>query len=49
MGVNFISITSIENTCNFYVKSDNVDIMLGIDTSDIINELIKSFLSNYQK
>ena len=42
-------ITDKEKTCTFHVKSDNADIRLGNDTYDIINELIKSFLSNYQK
>ena len=42
-------ITDKEKTCTFHVKSDNAEIRLGNDTYDIINELIKSFLFNYQK
>ena len=48
MGVNFMCITDKGNTRTFYVKSDNEDIRLGNDTSDIINELIESFLSYYR-
>ena len=49
MGVNFLCITDKEKTGTFHVKSDNAKIRLGNDTYNIINELIKSFLSNYQK
>ena len=49
MGVNFMCVTDKEKTRTFYVNSNNEDIRLGNDTSNIINELIKSFLSNYQK
>ena len=49
MGINFINITNKEITRTFYVKSDNEEIMLGNDTSDIINKLIEYFLQNYQK
>ena len=41
--VNFMCVKS------FRVKSDNEDIRLGNDTSNIINKLYESFLSNYQK
>ena len=44
MGINFINITNKEITRTFYVKSDNEEIMLGNDTSDIINKLIEYFL-----
>ena len=30
-------------------KSDNVEIIIGIETDDIIKELFESFLKNYQK
>lgn len=43
VGVNFINITNRENTCTFYVKSDNVEIMLGSDTFHLINKLLESF------
>ena len=49
MSVNFINITDKEITRTFYVKSDIVEIMSGIDTSDIINKILESLLNNYQK
>ena len=49
MGVSFISFNDTENTRTFYVRSDNEKIRLGNETPQIITELIKSFLSNYQK
>ena len=49
IGINFINITNKEITHTFYVRSDNEEIILSDDTSDIINKLIESFLSNYQK
>ena len=30
-------------------KSDNVEIIMGIETDHIIEELFRSFLKNYQK
>ena len=39
IGVNFMCVTDKEKTRTFYVKSDNEDIRLGNDTSNIINEL----------
>ena len=42
-------ITDKEETRTFYVKSNDKEIRLGNGTSNIINELIKFFLSNYQK
>ena len=32
-----------------HIKSDNIEIMNGIDTSDAINELIGSFMQRYQE
>ena len=42
-------ITDKEQTRSFYVNSNNEEIRLGDDTSDIINKLTESFLNNYQK
>ena len=48
--ISFISLKPDSNkTCNMYTKSDNEEIMIGSDTSDVINELFKSFLQIYQK
>ena len=49
MGINFISINDKEKTRTFHVNIDKAEIRLGNDTSEVINELFKSFLSNYQK
>ena len=35
--------------CTFYVWSKNEKIRLGIETEDIVESLINSFLNNYQK
>ena len=32
-----------------YTKSDNIEIMNGIETNDAINELFNSFLKRYQE
>ena len=32
-----------------HTKSDNEEIMVGSDTSDVIKELFKSFLQRYQE
>ena len=49
MGISFMCITDKEKTRSFYVNSNNEEIRLGDDTSDIINKLTESFLNNYQK
>ena len=49
MDVNFMCITDKEKTRTFYVKSDNKEIRLGNSTSNTVNQLIESFLSNHQK
>ena len=47
--VNFISSRDTGETRIYYVWSDNVSIMQGKDTYDIIREIFKSFLHNYQE
>ena len=49
MNINFISSRDTGGTCTIYVLSDNEEIMWGNETDDIIKELFKSFLNNYQK
>ena len=49
MRVNFISSKDTGETRTIYVWSDNVSIMRGSDTDDIIRELFRSFLHNYQE
>ena len=49
MHVKFISSGDTGETRIYYVWSDNVSIMQGSDTNDIIREIFRSFLHNYQE
>ena len=49
MQVNFISSRDTGEICTYYVWSDNVSIMQGNYSYDIIREVFESFLYNYQK
>ena len=49
MQITFISSLYTGEFCIMNSKSDNVEIMMGIETDDIINELFKSFLKKYQE
>ena len=49
MRVSFISSKDTGETCTIFVWSDNVTIMWGSDTNDIIREIFRSFLCNYQE
>ena len=49
MHVNFISSKDTGENRTTYVWSDNENIMWGNETSDIIEEIFKSFLDNHQK
>ena len=49
MHVNFISDRDTGETYIYYVLSDNISIMQGKDTDDIIREIFRSFLHNYQE
>ena len=49
MRANFISSKDTGETRAIYVWSDNVDIMWGGDTDDIIREIFRSLLHNYQE
>ena len=49
MHVNFISSKNTGETRTIYVWGDNISIMWGSDTDDIIIELFRSFLHNYQE
>ena len=48
MSVNFISSNDKGEIRIFFVWSDNEEIRSGNETDDIINRLLKSFLTNYQ-
>ena len=48
MHVNFISSKDTAEARTIYIWSDNEEIRLGNETDDIVKELFKSFLNNYQ-
>ena len=49
MSINFISSKDSDETRNMHTKSNNIEIMMGSETDEIIDELFKSLLQNYQK
>ena len=49
MRIIFISFINKNEIQVMHIKSDNIKIMIGTDTSDIINELIDSFRKRYQE
>ena len=49
MRINFISSLDTDEFRIMYSKSNNVKIMMGTETYDIINELFESFLKKYQE
>ena len=49
MGIDFISSKDSDETRTMHTKSNNVEIMMGSETDEIIEELFKSFLPKYQE
>ena len=49
MRVIFVSFTDSNETLNMYVKSDNIEIMRGAETNDVIDELLSTFHKRYQE
>ena len=49
MRIIFISFIDKNEIQEMHTKSDNIEIMIGTDASDIINELIDSFSKRYQE
>ena len=49
MSINFISSKDSDETRNMHTKSDNIEIMMGSETDDIIDELFNFFLQKYQE
>ena len=47
--INFISSKNFNDVRNMHSKSDNVEIMMGVDTNEIIEKLFDSILPRYQK
>ena len=49
MSINFISSKDSDETRNMHTKSNNIEIMVGSETNEIIEELFKSLLQRYQE
>ena len=49
MVFNFISSKDFDETRTMHTKSNNVEIMMGSETNEIIEELLKYFLQRYQE
>ena len=49
MSINFISSKDSDETRNMHTKSDNIEIMMGSETHDIIDELLNLFCKNTKK
>ena len=47
--INFISSKNFNETRDMYSKSDNFEIMMGVDTNEIIKNLFSSILQRHQK
>ena len=47
--INFISSKNFNDVRDTHSKSDNVEIMMGVDTNEIIEKLFESLLQRYQK
>ena len=48
MAINFISSKDSDETRTMHTKSDNVEIMIGSETDETIEDLFDSFLQKYQ-
>ena len=49
MAINFISSRDSDETRTMHTKSNNVEIMIGSETDEIIKDLFESFLQKYQE
>ena len=49
MAINFISSKDSDETRTMHTKSNNVEIMMGSKTDEIIEEVFESFLQKYQE
>ena len=49
MAINFISSKASDETPTMHIKSNNVVIMIGNETDEIIEDLFESFLQKYQE
>ena len=50
VAINFISSKpDSDETCIMHAKSNNIEIMIGSETNEVIEELFESLLKRYQK
>ena len=49
MSINFISSKDSDETCNMHTKSDIIEIIMGSETNNIIEELCESLIQKYQE
>ena len=49
MAINFISFKDFDETRTMHTKRNNVEIMVGSETNEIIIDLFESFLQKYQE
>ena len=49
MPINFIYSKNCRETCTTHTESENIEIMIGSETDDIIDELFKSLFQRYQE
>ena len=49
MAINFTSSKDSDETRTIHTKSNNLDIMMGSETDEIIEDLFESFLQKYQE
>ena len=49
MAMDVFSSKDSEETCTMYSKSDNIEVIIGSETDEIIENLFDSFLQRYQK
>ena len=49
MAINFISSKHSDETRTMHIKSNNVEVMIGSETDEIIEDLFESFLQKYQE
>ena len=49
MSINFISSQNSDETRNMHIKSNNIEIIVGSETGEIIEELLKNLLQRYQE
>ena len=49
MSINFISSKDSDETRNIHTKSNNIEIMMGSQTNDIIEEIFESSFKDIKK